>query len=73
MKETGEEIITRDYPTKRYGVGVLYPFATSEEDNEETKKLEEASTKQAEMLAENDIFLPEQEADNTNREKILKR
>jgi hypothetical protein len=29
---TGQEILTRDRPTKRYGVGVLYPFATMAED-----------------------------------------
>jgi hypothetical protein len=26
---TGEEIILRDTPTKRYGIGVLYPYGTS--------------------------------------------
>lgn len=32
VKDTGEEIITRDYPTKRYGIGVLYPFGTKEDE-----------------------------------------
>lgn len=31
-KDTGEEIIIRDYPTKRYGIGVLFPFGTKEEE-----------------------------------------
>jgi hypothetical protein len=30
---TGEEIINRDTPTKRYGIGVLYPFGTASESN----------------------------------------
>jgi hypothetical protein len=29
---TSQEILTRDRPTKRYGVGVLYPFATMAAD-----------------------------------------
>jgi Helicase conserved C-terminal domain len=29
---SGQEILTRDRPTKRYGVGVLYPFATMAAD-----------------------------------------
>lgn len=31
-KETGEEILQRDAPTKRYGVGVLHPFGTPDGD-----------------------------------------
>jgi hypothetical protein len=31
-KGTGEDILQRDPPTKRYGVGVLYPFGTLEEE-----------------------------------------
>jgi Helicase conserved C-terminal domain len=31
-RDSKEEILTRDRPTKRYGVGVLYPFATMAED-----------------------------------------
>ena len=31
-KSSGEEIIVRDYPTKRYGIGVLYPFGTKDEE-----------------------------------------
>lgn len=31
-KGTREEILTRDKPTKRYGVAVLYPYGTAEED-----------------------------------------
>src|SRR5258708_13129869 len=31
-KETGEEIIQRDTPSKRYGVAVLHPFGTLEEN-----------------------------------------
>ncbi len=30
---TGEEILLRDTPTKRYGIGVLYPYGTSSESN----------------------------------------
>jgi len=30
---TGEEILLRDSPTKRYGIGVLYPYGTSSETN----------------------------------------
>ncbi len=29
----GEEILQRDRPTRRYGIGVLYPFQTSIDDN----------------------------------------
>src|SRR5574341_799820 len=29
---TGEEILTRDNPTKRYGLAVLYPFGTQQEE-----------------------------------------
>lgn len=29
QKESGEEILLRDRPAKRYGVGVLYPYGTS--------------------------------------------
>lgn len=32
QKGSGEEILQRDPPTKRYGIGVLYPFATMVED-----------------------------------------
>lgn len=32
QQESGEEILQRDPPTKRYGIGVLYPFATMVED-----------------------------------------
>jgi hypothetical protein len=32
VKGTGEEIIIRDYPTKRYGIGVLYPFGSKEDE-----------------------------------------
>lgn len=35
QKDTGEEILHRDRPTKRYGVGVVYPIATSAEKDEE--------------------------------------
>src|SRR5579859_1871446 len=31
QKGSGEEIITRDSPTKRYGVGVLYPIGVQQE------------------------------------------
>jgi hypothetical protein len=31
-KSSGEEIIIRDYPTKRYGIGVLYPFGSKDEE-----------------------------------------
>lgn len=31
-KESGEEILVRDVPTKRYGIGVLYPFGSKEEE-----------------------------------------
>jgi hypothetical protein len=31
-KASGEEIIIRDYPTKRYGIGVLHPFGTMDEE-----------------------------------------
>jgi hypothetical protein len=30
---TGEEILIRDTPTKRYGIGILYPYGTSSEIN----------------------------------------
>lgn len=30
---TGEEILIRDTPTKRYGIGVLYPYGTSSDVN----------------------------------------
>ena len=32
---TGEEILTRDRPTKRYGVAVLFPAGTRAEDGGE--------------------------------------
>lgn len=34
QKESGEEILLRDSPTKRYGVGVLYPIGTQIDDDE---------------------------------------
>lgn len=39
---TGEEILQRDRPLKRYGIGVLYPFRTPDE-NEETVPLTDSS------------------------------
>ena len=33
-KGTGQEILQRDNPTKRYGVGVLHPFGTSDEEGQ---------------------------------------
>src|SRR5215510_4936767 len=38
QKDSGEEILLRDAPTKRYGVGVLYPLKTLS-DSEETAML----------------------------------
>lgn len=35
QKENGEEILQRDPPTKRYGIGVLYPWQTMVEDTAE--------------------------------------
>jgi hypothetical protein len=32
QKGTGEEVLQRDHPSKRYGVGVLYPAGTHEEE-----------------------------------------
>ena len=32
VKDTNEEVILRDYPTKRYGIGVLYPFGSKEDE-----------------------------------------
>jgi hypothetical protein len=32
QKETGEEILQRDPPSKRYGIGVLYPTQTRDQD-----------------------------------------
>lgn len=43
QKNTGEEILQRDRPLKRYGIGVLYPFGTPDE-NEETVPLTEATS-----------------------------
>jgi hypothetical protein len=34
QKDTGEEILLRDSPTKRYGVGVLYPMGVPTESDE---------------------------------------
>lgn len=31
---SGEEILLRDPPTKRYGIGVLYPFQTTRDDDD---------------------------------------
>ncbi len=36
QKGSGEEVITRDSPTKRYGIGVLYPIGTSQDDERAT-------------------------------------
>lgn len=44
QKGTDEEILQRDRPLKRYGIGVLYPFNTPDE-NEETVPLTDASIK----------------------------
>ncbi len=38
-KATGEEILQRDPPTKRYGVGVLYPTQTLDQDDSGTDAL----------------------------------
>ena len=32
QKDSGEEVIQRDSPTKRYGIGVLYPLGTLVDD-----------------------------------------
>jgi hypothetical protein len=48
QKNTGEEILQRDRPLKRYGIGVLYPFATPDE-NEETITLTDAARSIAEI------------------------
>lgn len=37
---TGEEILLRDPPTKRYGVGVLYPFATQDKQDRSSSEYE---------------------------------
>ena len=34
QKDTGEEILQRDPPTKRYGLGVLYPYGAIEEEKD---------------------------------------
>ena len=47
QKSTGEEILQRDRPLKRYGIGVLYPFGTPDE-NEETVPLTDAASSIAE-------------------------
>ncbi len=39
VKGTGEEILQRDSPTKRYGVAVLYPISTVATDDDDTKEL----------------------------------
>jgi hypothetical protein len=55
-KGTGEEILTRDKPTKRYGVAVLYPYATTlDEDgnkNEEEAQIEPPDMNIAESLSD---------------------
>lgn len=38
--DSGEEIITRDSPTKRYGIGVLYPFGSDQDDEKTVAQLD---------------------------------
>ena len=59
QKDIGEEILQRDRPLKRYGIGVLYPFATPDE-NEETVPLTDAACSIGEAEE------PEGEASSTN-------
>jgi hypothetical protein len=65
-KGTGQEIIVREAPGRRYGVGVLYPFGTVEEEVEgETEILQ---TDSADHAAEGRGA--EQESDVRNTDQI---
>lgn len=70
VKGTGEEIITRDYPTKRYGIGVLYPFGTKEEDRLDKAGNDTIGTSQ--YSSEEDSFLrPDNDIEVANRIKNI--
>lgn len=49
VKDTKEEILNRDYPTKRYGIGVLFPYATKDEE----QSLTDSGTDVTGLLNEN--------------------
>jgi hypothetical protein len=70
VKGTGEEIIMRDYPTKRYGIGVLYPFGTKEEDRLDKAGNDTIGTSQ--YSNEEDSFLrPDNDIEVANRIKNI--
>jgi len=66
-KETGEEIITRDYPTKRYGIGVLYPFGTKESEPALDKARNDAIGMTVHLNADETLVLPDNETDVAKR------
>jgi len=43
---SGEEILLRDPPTKRYGIGVLYPFQTKPDDDDAQGVLQSLASSQ---------------------------
>jgi hypothetical protein len=50
---SGEEILQRDFPTKRYGIGVLYPMAVSVQPDELNAQLPPSDEEVAPQSSEN--------------------
>jgi len=71
VKETGEEIIIRDYPTKRYGIGVLYPFGTKEDEPLLDKAGNDAIGFSHYSSEENTFLKPENDVEVANRIKKI--
>jgi len=68
QKGTGEEILMRDPPTKRYGVGVLYPSAARDEE----ENLEEAGLDSIGFIAGEPEHAEEEDADASAVEALQK-
>jgi len=60
---SGQEILTQDNPTKRYGVGVLHPVPTDEKQGSDTTGQAAAETQQEKDLLEQESFASGEVAD----------
>ena len=67
---SGEEILQRDLPTKRYGIGVLYPLGLAVEE-EEPEKLKAEQLSLTQSLEEGSQMLDDEDAlDDQKNENI---
>lgn len=62
QKDSGEEILQRDRPAARYGVGVLYPLGTLREEESDT-----TSDNKYSENAEDDVYQEELETGDNNK------